>query len=122
MKINRQVIVFDAADLDAESSFWAGVLGGRVVKDDDWHSVLDASGEWCMGIQFAPNHIPPLWPDGEQQQQVHLDFHADDPQGARDEVMALGARLLQPADDFTTAEGHQVFASPSGHPFCIGWH
>ena len=30
MRINRQVVVFDAADLAAESSFWAGVLDGTV--------------------------------------------------------------------------------------------
>jgi hypothetical protein len=29
MKIRRQIIVFDAADLAAESSFWAGLLGAR---------------------------------------------------------------------------------------------
>jgi hypothetical protein len=27
MKIKRQIIVFDAADLAAESAFWAGLLG-----------------------------------------------------------------------------------------------
>jgi hypothetical protein len=30
MRINHQVVVFDAADLAAESRFWAGVLGGTV--------------------------------------------------------------------------------------------
>jgi hypothetical protein len=44
MKIKQQVIVFDAADLDAESSFWAGLLGGTVRADDDWHSRV-APGE-----------------------------------------------------------------------------
>ena len=38
MKIKRQIIVFDAADLAAESAFWAGLLGGTVVADDDWRS------------------------------------------------------------------------------------
>ena len=28
MQIAHQVVVFDAADLSTESSFWAGVLGG----------------------------------------------------------------------------------------------
>jgi len=121
MKINRQVVVFDAADLEAESSFWAGKLRGRVARDDDWHSVLDADGEWRLGTQYAPNHVPPQWPDGEQQQQVHLDLHVDDPRSAQHEVMKRGARLLQPAEDFDATEGHQVFASPAGHPFCIGW-
>jgi hypothetical protein len=123
VQIARQVIVFDAADLASESAFWAGVLGGRVIADDDgsWHSVLDADGHWRIGVQLAPDHIPPDWPDG-QPQQVHLDLHVDDPAAAHDEVIALGARLLQAADDLTTAEGHQVYAYPAGHPFCIGWH
>ncbi len=45
MKIKRQVIVFDAPDLFAESTFWAALLGGTVVADDDWHSIL-VDGEW----------------------------------------------------------------------------
>jgi hypothetical protein len=35
MKIERTVIVLDAADLASVSSFWAGVLGGTVETDDD---------------------------------------------------------------------------------------
>jgi len=120
MKIARQIIVFDAADLATESAFWAGVLGGRVVAEDDWHSVIDADGQWRVGVQLAPNHVPPDWPHGAPQQ-IHLDLHVDDPVSAHDEVLALGARLLQAADDLRAAEGHQVYADPAGHPFCIGW-
>lgn len=64
MDMVRQVIVFDAADLHAESAFWAGVLGGQVFKDDTWHSVIDAAGEWRIGAQLAPDHVPPGWPQG----------------------------------------------------------
>ena len=120
MNIVRQIIVFDAADLSTESAFWAGMLGGRVVAEDDWHSVIDADGQWRIGVQLAPDHTPPDWPHGAPQQ-MHLDLHVDDPARAHDEVLALGARLLQPADDLTAAEGHQVYADPAGHPFCIGW-
>jgi hypothetical protein len=35
MKMVRQVIVFDAADLGVESAFWAGILGGHVFEDDN---------------------------------------------------------------------------------------
>ena len=55
MEMVRQVIVFDAADLHAESAFWAGLLGGHVFEDDNWHSVIDAAGEWRIGVQLAPN-------------------------------------------------------------------
>jgi hypothetical protein len=120
MKIKRQVVVFDASDLGAESAFWAGMLGGRVLADGDWHNVIDADGRWVMGVQLAPNHVPPDWPLGNAQQ-VHLDLHVDDFTEAHDTAMALGARLLQAADDLTADEGNQVYADPAGHPFCIGW-
>jgi len=116
----RQVIVFDAADLDAESSFWAGILDGRVIAEDDWHSVLGADGEWHIGVQLAPNHVPPEWPHGVPQQ-LHLDLHVDDPRIAHDEALRLGARLAQPATDLDAPEGYQVYLDPAGHPFCIGW-
>ena len=121
MKIARQIVVFDAADLNAESAFWAGVLGGRVIADDDWHSVVDADGAWRVGVQLAPDHVPPDWPAGTPGQQLHLDLHVDDLQAAHDEVMALGATLLQAADDPAAVEGFQVYADPAGHPFCLCW-
>ena len=120
MKLMRKVVVFDAADMAAESAFWAGMLGGRVFTDDTFHSVIDADGRWTIGVQLAPDHIPPDWPDGNPQQ-VHLDLHIDDPASAHTKAIALGARLLQAADDLTAAEGHQVYADPAGHPFCLGW-
>ena len=123
MKIKRQIIVFDAADVAAESAFWANLLGGTVVPDDDdgWHSVV-VDGEWRLGIQLAPNHVPPEWPDGMPQQQVHLDLHVDDLKAAHEEALALGARLLQPADDLEADDTYQVYADPAGHPFCLGRH
>lgn len=119
MRIARQVVVFDAPELEVESAFWAGMLDGVVFKDDSWHSVIDANGAWVIGVQLAPGHVAPEWPDGAPQQ-VHLDLHVDDPARAHADATALGARLLQGAD-LTAAEGHQVYADPAGHPFCIGW-
>ena len=120
MEIVRQVVVFDAADLQAESAFWAGILGGHVFADDRFHCVFDASGAWRIGVQLAPNHMPPEWPDGTPQQ-VHLDLHVEDARAAHEEAIRFGARALQPPPDFDAEEGHQVYADPAGHPFCIGW-
>lgn len=117
----RHVVVFDAADLHSESAFWAGVLDGHVFEDDDWHSVVDAAGEWRIGVQLAPNHIPPDWPGGEPQQQIHLDLHVEDPRTAHETVIGLGARLLRAAPDLDAEQGNQVYADPAGHPFCVGW-
>jgi predicted enzyme related to lactoylglutathione lyase len=120
MQIRRQVPVFDAADVDAESAFWAGVFGGRVETHDGWHSVYDADGVHRVDVQLAPFHVPPQWPDG-QPQQMHLDLYVDDVAAAHDEVTALGATLLQAADELTDREGFQVYADPAGHPFCLCW-
>jgi hypothetical protein len=123
MKINRTVIVFDAADLYAVSSFWAGLYGGTVDADDEdgWHSVL-VDGKPQIGVQHAPDHVSPKWPVGEQQ--VHLDLYigtAADLAPAHEEAVALGARLIQQAEDLTTPDGFQVYADPAGHPFCLCW-
>jgi hypothetical protein len=88
MRITHQVVVFDAADLRSESSFWAGVLGGTVDAEDDWHMVL-VDGEPRVGVQLAPNHIPPGWLDSVPQQ-IHLDLWVDDVTAAHHEVMSWG--------------------------------
>jgi predicted enzyme related to lactoylglutathione lyase len=113
------MIVFDAADLDAESAFWAGLLGGTVDAGDRWHNIW-VDGEWQFGVQLAPNHVPPTWPDGAPQQ-IHLDLYVDDIEAAHEHVIWLGGRLLKAADDPAAASGAQVYADPAGHPFCLCW-
>jgi catechol 2,3-dioxygenase-like lactoylglutathione lyase family enzyme len=120
MKISRTIVVLDAADLDAMSAFWSGLLGGTVEAGDDWHTVY-VDGEPRVGIQLAPDHVPPEWPDGTPPQQLHLDLYVEDVAAAHDEAVALGARLLKAADDPTADEGFQVYADPAGHPFCLCW-
>ena len=119
MNITKQIVVLDAPDLAAESSFWAGILGGTVDAEDDWHTVM-VDGEPRLAVQLAPDHRAPEWPLGTPQQ-IHFDLFVDDLRSAHDEAMALGARLLQAADDPDAAEGFQVYADPAGHPFCLCW-
>jgi catechol 2,3-dioxygenase-like lactoylglutathione lyase family enzyme len=123
MEIVRRVVVVDARDLEAESSFWAGLLGGDVHRDEDWHSIL-VDGEWVVGVQLAPDHVPPQWPEGPQQQQMHLDLHVDDLDAAERRAAELGARRLRPRrrpdDNPDGSEFFAVYASPAGHPFCLG--
>jgi predicted enzyme related to lactoylglutathione lyase len=119
MKINHSVVVFDAADLGPESAFWAGVLGGTVEPEDDWHMVL-VDGAPRVGVQLAPNHVPPEWPDGTPQQ-IHLDLWIDDVEEAHATVTSLGATVLKPAADDDAPDAFQVYADPAGHPFCLCW-
>ncbi|WP_026818712.1 VOC family protein [Arthrobacter castelli] len=120
MQISRTIIVLDAAELGPVSSFWSQLVGGTVeADDDDWHTVFVDSQPW-MGVQLAPNHIRPQWPDGTPQQ-IHLDLYIKDLAAAHEETMDLGATLLQEADDPAADEGFQVYADPAGHPFCLCW-
>lgn len=75
MQIQHTVIVSDAPDLDAESSFWAALAGGTVRKDD-WHSVR-VDDQPFLPVQLAPDHVPPDWPDGTPQQ-IHRDLWVQD--------------------------------------------
>jgi len=121
MDLIRHVVVFDAADVAAESSFWAAMLDGTVIDGDArFHCVIDKQGNWLVGVQHAPDHVPPDWPDG-QPQQIHVDFHVTDPQASVARALELGARPLLNDDDPGSDEGHHVYADPAGHPFCIGW-
>ncbi|MGO2750362.1 MAG: VOC family protein [Pseudoclavibacter sp.] len=118
MKIRRTVVVFDAADIEAESAFWASLLEGTIEKDDDWHSIY-ADGEWRLGVQLAPDHVPPQWPDEQPPQQLHLDLYIDDLDEGHARVLELGGRLLKASDKPGSPDEFVVYADPAGHPFCL---
>ncbi|MEV1142946.1 VOC family protein [Micromonospora sp. NPDC049799] len=120
VEFRRRTIVFETADLDAESAFWAGLLDGTVEAKDTWHNVW-VEGEWHLAVQFAPDHVPPVWPDGASSQQVHLDFYLDDLEAAHDKVLKLGGRLVKSVDDPAARTGFRVYTDPAGHPFCLAW-
>jgi predicted enzyme related to lactoylglutathione lyase len=78
------------------------------------------NGEPKVGVQLAPDHVPPEWPDGTPQQ-IHLDLWVDDFEEAHTEVMSAGAKLLQAAVSTESPDNFQVYADPAGHPFCLCW-
>ncbi len=120
MDIIRHIVVFDAADIETESAFWAALVGGTVVREDGWNNVLDQRGDCWIAVQWAPDHVPPHWPDG-QPQQVHIDFHVGDIAAAHDEALAAGAKPLGAIVDRQVQSGFQIYASTAGHPFCLCW-
>ena len=57
-------VVVDTRDPLALATFWAGVLGGRVMTDEDenddtWVVVTDPTGR-RLAFQLAPEHEPRL--------------------------------------------------------------
>ena len=110
-------VVLDCPDPAALAGFWAAVLGLAVVyADDDWITLGPPAGEGTrLGIQRAPDHRPPAWPDPARPQQLHLDVFVDDLARAGARVEALGATRLDRSND----DRHRVYADPAGHPFCL---
>ncbi|WP_130864557.1 VOC family protein [Acidipropionibacterium timonense] len=125
MRIVNMVIVLDARDVVGEARFWASVLGGEATGDDHWQSII-VDGRWIAGVQHAPDHQPPHWPEGPQQQQIHLDVHVDDLEAAGRQAVAAGGRLVVsargPVDNPEGDELFATYASPAGHLVDFGLH
>jgi len=108
-------IVIDCPDPTALASFYADLLSWNITYNDGEWVVVAAHGESSgIACQLTPDFQPPLWPDPNHPQQIHLDIMVDDPPTAESQVLALGARQLA-ADD----SDFRVYADPAGHPFCL---
>lgn len=121
-QITVGLVVLDTADVDRESRFWADLLGGTIAaQDDDWHTVTAPDGT-KIGLQLAPDHVRPQWPDG-QPQQIHLDLDVTDIAAAHEHALSVGATVLSPSEgpDRAREHGFVVYADPAGHPFCLCW-
>ncbi|KOG35302.1 VOC family protein [Streptomyces resistomycificus] len=108
-------VVLDCPDPAALAGFYADVLGGTVVGQEDWVD-LKLPGGQTVAFQAAPDFVPPRWPSPDHSQQFHLDLEVPDLDAAEKEVLALGARPLETEDRSRT---FRVYADPAGHPFCL---
>ncbi|MFI2780340.1 VOC family protein [Streptomyces sp. ALB3] len=120
-----QCVVLDCPDPARLAGFYAAVLGGEAGRPDerwalgeDWATVHAPSGlVFCF--QRVEEYLPPRWPDPDRPQQFHLDFGVPDLDRAQEEVLALGATVLDGGAD---RRAWRVFADPAGHPFCLVRH
>jgi catechol 2,3-dioxygenase-like lactoylglutathione lyase family enzyme len=111
-------VVVDCRDPLQLATFYAGVLGGSLEKEDDtWVVLTDPTGR-RLAFQLAPEHEPPRFPDTRGSQQFHLDIHVDDVDSAEREVLALGATRVT---DAVADKPFRVFRDPAGHTFCLVW-
>jgi catechol-2,3-dioxygenase len=110
-----KTIVLDTPDLPALSAFYAGLAGWTErYADDEWVTMTTDDG-WRIGLQHAPDHVPPQWPDPAHPQQAHLDLRVPDLDVGTAHAVELGATLLRRSERWHT------LADPAGHPFdlCI---
>ncbi|MER5964930.1 VOC family protein [Streptomyces sp. NPDC002057] len=125
MIADLQCVVLDCSAPRELAAFYRAVLGGEVDRPDRrwaldgaW-STLHTPGGLVLCFQGVSGHRPPTWPDPERPQQFHLDFGVPDLDAAQEQVLALGATLLEEGDP---ARGWRVYADPAGHPFCLIGH
>ena len=106
-----KTIVLDAADISALSTFYAEMAGWtQRYADDEWVTMTTDDG-WRIGLQHAPDHVPPRWPDPAFPQQAHLDLRVPDLETGAARAVELGATLLRRNESWHT------MADPAGHPF-----
>jgi len=108
-----KTVVWDAPDIKGLADFYVGMAGLTLQNaDDEWLTLTSTDG-WRFGVQYAPDHIPPRWPDPAYPQQMHVDFRVADIDAAAERAERLGAERLG------GGESWHVLADPAGHPFCL---
>jgi catechol 2,3-dioxygenase-like lactoylglutathione lyase family enzyme len=111
-------LVLDCPDPLALASFYAELLGWRVLpqEDGDWVKVRGPHPHQLLDFQQVEDgYRAPTWPTQDVPQQMHLDVEVDDLDEAEAATLALGATKAehQPGTTF------RVFLDPAGHPFCL---
>ncbi|MEU5716149.1 VOC family protein [Streptomyces sp. NPDC020403] len=120
-----QCVVMDCPDPARLAGFYGAVLGGHVDQPDprwslgpDWATVHTPAGT-VLAFQRVKDYQAPRWPDPDGPQQLHPDFEVADLDRAQEQVLALGATLL---DAGPGTRRWRVYADPAGHPFCLVRH
>ncbi|MBV2364019.1 VOC family protein [Streptomonospora nanhaiensis] len=107
-------VVLDAADIGTLARFYSELLGLPILsEEDDWIDIGEPGGGTRVSFQYAPDHVPPQWPDPAHPQQLHLDVRVDDIEEAERRTLALGAKHVHSDTAF------RVYTDPAGHPFCL---
>ncbi|MER6174927.1 VOC family protein [Streptosporangium sp. NPDC001681] len=119
---NLQCVVLDCPDALALARFYQSLLGGTLNRpdprwrlDDAWATLHTGSG-LVLAFQGVDEYRPPRWPDPAHPQQFHLDIDVADLDQAQQQVLQLGATLLDTGDG---TRGWRIYADPAGHPFCL---
>jgi hypothetical protein len=115
-------VVLDCPDVLELAQFYRALLGGDVNRPDSrwslgdgWATLHTDSGA-VLAFQRAEDYQPPRWLDPAGPQQFHLDLGVEDLDQAQEQVLNLGATLLDAGDD---ERSWRIYADPAGHPFCL---
>ncbi len=110
------MITVDTTDAIRLGTWWARVLGGRIVEENDGWFVIVAFGDGRPALGFQKVDEPT-----RGKNRLHLDLHADDVAAEVSRLVAegatsLGERSVDGAFSWTT------LTDPDGNEFCIASH
>jgi catechol-2,3-dioxygenase len=106
-----KTVVLDAPDIARLSAFYSELAGWtQRYADHEWITMTTGDG-WRIGLQSAPDHVPPQWPDASHPQQAHLDLRVPDLAAGTQKAIELGAELVRENERWNT------LTDPAGHPF-----
>lgn len=98
-------LCIDSSESETLGRFWAAALGLRFEPDDGAGALRWSEPEQTVWMNVVPE-------PKTVKHRVHLDVHA----ASVDEYLALGARMLEPAEEF--GRHWSVLADPEGGEFC----
>ena len=106
-----QHVAIDAHDPQLVAGFWAEALGREIA--DDWGGFVRLAPDRA-GTQLAFAAVPEA---KAVKNRVHLDLTVVDRQRISDELIAIGATMI----DTRSQDGHtwSVMADPEGNEFCL---
>ncbi|MEE1621616.1 VOC family protein [Zafaria sp. Z1313] len=107
-------IVIRVADLEAQAAFWTAALDDvvREPRDVDFVLLSPRSGTGPnVSLDAVPREraLPP---------RIHLDLYAQDQEGERRRLLALGARDVDWAGRPEDAD-YVIMEDPEGNRFCV---
>jgi predicted enzyme related to lactoylglutathione lyase len=115
MSVQLIALCFDAIDPRRLGSFWAGVLGWKLIEDPQDGVSLLPNDDTGFQLRFLPTQEQKTAPN-----QLHFDLTStsvEDQQETVARALALGARHIDIGQ--LPEEGHVVLADPEGNEFCV---
>jgi len=117
-RLQISATVLGTPDPPGLGEFYSRLLGWEVTwSEPEWVMIKPPGGGTGLSFQLEPTHIPPVWPQvaDEQQMMMHLDISVDDLAAGVARAESLGARQA----DFQPQHNVRVLLDPAGHPFCL---
>ncbi|MBA3430184.1 MAG: VOC family protein [Actinobacteria bacterium] len=112
-----QSVIIDCPDPRSLADFYEQLLGlPRTEDTPEWVTLSSPSGGPTVALQRVAGYQAPSWSADGPPQQMHLDVLVGDLNVGEEQVLALGASLLEGSDK---PIGFRVYADPVGHPFCL---